>query len=59
MKLSRIRILGRYTNPETNRAVNVHRGRRKARGTDHMFYVHSGRRVFINDADFYSNWKRV
>ena len=57
MKLTRIRGVGRYVNPETGRAVNVRKGRRVGRSTDHLFFIRSGQRVFIEDADFYHNWK--
>lgn len=58
MKLSNLRIIGRYTNPETGRPVNVHKGRRMGYGTDHYFYLLRGRRVFIGDNEF-SKWTRV
>lgn len=57
MKLSRLRIIGRFKNPDTGREVNVHKGRNNARGTDHLFYIRSGARVFINDSEFYKKWK--
>jgi len=59
MKLSHIRCLGRYLNPDTGRPVNVHKGNRKGYGTDHLFYAYRYKRVFISDADFYSKWKKV
>lgn len=59
MTLSRLRRVGRYINPETGRPVNVHKGRRMTRGTDHLFYLVRGRRVFIGDGDFYSRWQKV
>ncbi len=58
MKLTRIRLIGRFTNPETGRKVNVHKGNRKGYGTDHLFYLYRQKRVFINDADFYGKWQR-
>jgi len=57
MKLTRIRNVGRFINPETGRAVNVKRGTRAGRNTDHLFYLQSGRRVYIGDATF-KLWKR-
>lgn len=59
MKLTNRRLLGRYTNPETNKPVNVHKARDVRRGIDWHFFVRSGKRVFIMEADFYAKWKRV
>lgn len=59
MRLTRIRLIGRYINPETGRPVNVHKGSRVGRSTDHLFYLFRQARVFINDSDFYSKWKKV
>jgi hypothetical protein len=59
MKLSNIKLLGRYINPETNRAVNVHIGKRVNRSTDHLFYYFRQKRVFISMADFYGGkWQK-
>ena len=57
MKLSNIRNVGRFINPETGRAVNVKKGRQVGRSVDVLFFLRSGIRVLINDADFYNNWK--
>ena len=62
MKLTNVRILGRYTSVQEgkNLTVNVHKGRRSQRGTDHLFFLRSGKRVFIPDSEFYSStWKKV
>lgn len=53
MKLTAIRLLGRYVNPETGRPVNVHKARRVGRGGV-LFFYRSGKRVLITDRDFYS-----
>jgi len=59
MKLTRTRILGRYKNPQTGRPVNVHKGTRVDRSTDHLFFIRSGLRIFINDGEFYSKWTKI
>jgi hypothetical protein len=59
MKLTRCRILGRYINPDTGRPVNVHRGTRASRGDDWYFYLYMGKRHFIPEGDFRSNWKQA
>jgi hypothetical protein len=55
MKLSNIRLLGRYTNTETGKSMNVYKGRNSQRGTTLLFYLYRGSRVFIADSDFYSD----
>ena len=57
IRLTRIQKLGRYINPETQRAVNVHTGRYVGRSVDLIFYIRSGVRVFISDREFYNEWK--
>jgi len=57
MRLSYNRKLGRYINPETGRPVNVHTGRNMQRGTDLLYFLRRGKRVFISDREFYHNWK--
>ena len=57
MKLTRVRKIGRYTNPETGRKVNVHKGTKVGYGTDALFFIRSGKRVVINDSEFYREWK--
>lgn len=59
MKLSNIRDYGRYINPETNRPVNVKKGRNPQRGTDHLFYLYRQQRQYISDVDFYDNWAKI
>lgn len=56
MKLTNIRKRGRYVNPITGRAVNVHVGRNAQRGTDNLYFLRSGKRVFISDCEF-GDWK--
>ena len=58
MRLPNNRILGRYINPETGRAVNVHTGRWMQRGVDILYFLRSGKRVYITDRDFYNDWKK-
>lgn len=59
-RLSGIRKVGRYTNPETGRDVNVHTGRVVGRSTDVLFWLLQGKRQFITDREFYSGaWKEV
>ena len=55
MKLSNIRLLGRYTNTETGNSMNVHKGQNLKRGVTLLFYLYRGGRVFIADSDFYSD----
>jgi hypothetical protein len=57
IKLKGCRKLGRYVNPETGRPVNVYKGTNTQRGTDHLYFLRSGKRVFICQHDFYS--KRI
>ncbi|BBI90468.1 hypothetical protein HYO65_gp076 [Tenacibaculum phage PTm1] len=59
MKLSYIINLGRYENKETGKAYNIKKGKNKLRGTDHIFYLYRGSRIFINDSDFYTNYKKL
>jgi len=61
MKLSHIRDLGRYVNPNTGRPVNVKTGQRVGRGVTVLFYVYRGKRIWISDKEFYSDqtWKSV
>ena len=59
MKLCNIRSIGRYINNNTKKEYNVKTGYRKQRGTSHKFYLYRGKRVFINDMDFYHNHTKV
>lgn len=56
--LSNIRPLGRYKRPDGSE-VNVHKGRNRARGTDHLFFLRRNHREYIPDAEFYQQWKKV
>ncbi|WOL24269.1 hypothetical protein fHeYen801_059 [Yersinia phage fHe-Yen8-01] len=60
MKLTAIRQIARYLHVPTGREVNVKTGRNAQRGTDHYFYLRSGVRVYITDAEFHSPlWEKV
>lgn len=59
MKLTNIRNLGRYKNTITGKEYNIKTGRRKSRSTDHKFYLYRGKRVFINDSEFYNTYKKI
>ena len=54
VKLSNIRDLGRFKNTETLKEYNLKKGKNLQRGTDHIFYLYRGKRMFITDRDFYS-----
>lgn len=58
MKLTRIRPVGRYINPNTGRPVNVKTGRRVGRSVDIKFYLLQGTRMLINDREFSENWNK-
>ena len=58
MKLTRLRKLGRFKNPDTNQQVNIHKGTRVGRNDEWFFYLRSGVRVFISEKDFYNIWKQ-
>ena len=58
MRLTNIRRMGRYVNPETGRPVNVHKGRKKGYGVDVMFWLLRGKRQFISDFEFSRSWKK-
>lgn len=53
MKLTNIRELGRYKNIKTGKEYNLKKGTNCQRGTDLIFYLYRGKRVFISDRDFY------
>lgn len=53
-RLRNIRLLGRYKHLPTGKEWNVYKGNDKKRGTDHIFYLKSGKREYITDADFYN-----
>ena len=54
MKLTNIRNVGRYRNTETNKEYNVKKGRQKDRSVDILYYLYRGKRIIIQDIDFYS-----
>ncbi len=58
-KLTNIQALGRFTNIETGKSYNMKKGRNMQRGTDHIFYLVSGKREFVSDRDFYSIYKKI
>lgn len=59
MKLTGIRKLGRYQNKGTAQQVNVHKGRIVNRTGDAYFFVRSGERVIICEADFFHDWVKI
>ena len=59
MRLTNLRKLGRYINPETGNPVNVHKGRKKGYGVDVLVWYYRNKRQYITDRDFYTNWKEV
>lgn len=58
MKLTNIRAVGRYVNPQTGSPVNVKKGRQVGRSTDVMFYLCMGKRIYICMSDF-AKWEKV
>lgn len=59
MRLSHIKHVGRYEDTETGKLFNIKVGKNMQRGTDIMFYLRSGSRVYISDADFWSNKRYI
>lgn len=59
MKLENIRHVGRFTNPDTGKPVNVKKGKQVSRSVDHYFFLRSGKRVFIDLSGFYDKWKKL
>lgn len=57
MKLTNLRLVGRYINPATGKPVNVRKGRQVGRSVDILFYTYRGSRHLINARDFFNNWK--
>lgn len=57
--LTNIKTLGRFRNKETGKEYNIKRGRNMRRGTNVLYYLRSGSRVFISDSDFYSTYIKV
>jgi hypothetical protein len=56
-RLTMIRELGRFREVQTGKEYNLKKDRNVSRGTDHIFYIYRGKRVFISDYDFYSEKK--
>ena len=54
MKLTNVRSVGRYRNTETLKEYNVKKGRQKGRSVDILYYLYRGKRIIIQDIDFYS-----
>lgn len=59
MKLTNLRMLGRFQHKETKQQVNLHKGQRVGRGTDVHFYLRSGKRVLVSEQERYSDWQLV
>jgi len=60
MKLTNIRPVGRFRNEKTKQEVNIHRGRQVGRSVDVSYFLQSGRRVLVSEADLYGgDWKRI
>ena len=57
MKLTRLKTLGRFKNPDTGTFVNVHKGDRVGYGDAWYFYLLRGKRQFISEKDFFERWK--
>jgi hypothetical protein len=57
--LSNVRSLGRYRNIETGKEYNIKKGTNRQRGTDSIFYLYRGNKVFVSDKDFYSIYKKI
>ena len=56
IRLKNIRLLGRYINPETNRAVNIHRGDRNVGQI--LFYYFRQNRIIVPESEFWGKWKK-
>ncbi len=52
MKLTNLKIIGRYTDTRTGKSYNIKEGRNTERSTHHLFYTISGKRVYISDYEF-------
>lgn len=59
MKLKWIINKGRFKNTITGKSYNLKSGTRVLRGTTHIYYTYRGTRMFINDKDFYDNYKKI
>lgn len=58
MKLRDIRPLGRYQRPD-GKEVNVKKGTQVGRSVSWYFYLFRNERVYIDQAEFYKDWKKV
>ena len=56
MRLTNIIPIGRFKNIETGKEYNLKKGRNLERGTDVVFYLFRGQRVFVSDSDFYKKY---
>jgi len=59
MKLTNIRFVERYVNPETNTEVNVYKAMEVEHGVTVRFWLQGSKRNIISDADFFNNWKEA
>jgi hypothetical protein len=61
MKLSDLRIQGRFENLETGKRVNIHKGWDRQSGRKVYFYYYRMKRIYICETDFVSEttWKEV
>jgi hypothetical protein len=59
MKLKNLRPLGRFNNESLNKTVNIYSGTRVGYGTDITFYYKFGKRIVIDDREYYDNWVRI
>lgn len=57
--LSNITNLGRFKNVQTGKCYNIKKGKMVQRSIDLLFYIRSGKRVFIPDSDFYSTYEKI
>jgi len=58
-KLSNLRIIGRYRNPETGNPVNIHKGTKVGYGTDILFYLQYRKRIYLSELEFYQKWIKI
>lgn len=57
MKLTAIKLLGRFRHIGDGRCANIRRGRNAARGTEHYFYLYRRKHIPISDREFFHEWK--
>lgn len=55
-KLTNLRKVGRFINPATGRAVNIHKGDRGEWTV--LFYLLRQRRVIVPECEFWGKWQR-